>query len=519
MKRLSLLCLALAWTLPIAGQSATNQPPAAATDTPPSAVTNQPPAAATNEPPAGAARKPPAKLTAAQYKQLVDLSKGLKTALDAKNYLLAKEKLDAMLKVQPESEAHWYNLACVQSRLGELKDAVESLEKAVEKGWADFVHLERDEDLNALREEAGYKALIARKDQIQRDRAQKINEELTRMYGEGSLHRIDDERRIVFATTVDHRTLDDLCAALQGHADALSKELFEFKPERYVTVVVPKNWTGGMIGGLYNDTTAYLTARSIGSEMIHEFTHALHHGDRHARGQEHPIWLTEGLATLFEDSELEDGRAIPRHNHRLNYILSRVSVGRHVPWPKFMALTQADLLRWPNYGYGQARYMMFYLHEQGQLGPWYRNYVSGYGSDTNGVTAWEKTLGKPVADIEKDWCQWILTLSELPIRMKEGDPTIGIELSPAAEGLDVRVVASDSGAARAGLKVKDLVTRVDGQRVTSGLDLIQILIRHKVGDKVRVEYRRGVEYQTVDVELTAAPSPYKNRAPAKPAPK
>ncbi len=519
MKKLSLLCLALAWTLPVAGQSATNQPPAAVTNQPPAAVTNPPPAAVTNQPPAAEARKPPAQLTAAQRKQLVDLSKQFKEAFDTKNYLLAKEQVNAMLKIQPESEAHWYNLACAQSRLGELKDAVASLEKAVENGWADFVHQERDEDLEALRKEAGYKALIGRKDQIQRDRARKINEELTKLYGEGSLHRIDDERRLVFATTVDRRTLDDLCAALQGHADALSKELFEFKPERYVTVVVPKRWTGGMIGGMYSAATAYLTSRSIGDDMIHEFTHALHQGDLYARGQEHPIWLAEGLATLFEDSDLLDGRAIPRHNYRLNYILSRVSVNRQVPWPKFMALTQADLLRWPNYGYAQARYMMFYLHQQGQLGPWYRNYVSGYGSDTNGITAWEQTLGKPVADIEKDWCQWIQTLTEVPIRMKEGDPSLGLELSPASEGLTVRGVASDSGAASAGLKVKDLVTRVAGQRVTSGMDLIQILTRHKVGDKVQVEYRRGVEYETVDVELTATPSPYKKRAPAEPAPK
>jgi hypothetical protein len=40
-----------------------------------------------------------------------------------------------------------------------------------------------------------------------------------------------------------------------------------------------------------------------------------------------------------------------------------------------------------------------------------------------------------------------------------------------------------------------------------------------VGDKVRVEYRRGTDYTTVEVELTATPSPYKKRASAKPTPK
>jgi tetratricopeptide (TPR) repeat protein len=520
MKRLATLCLAMAWTLPVAARAATNTPPAAAgTSSVP--ATNQTPATATNKPPAAVAGKKPAKLNAAQVKQIVDLSKQLAEAFGAKKYDVAKEKLNALLKLQPENIGHWYNLACAQSRLGEKTEAIASLEKAVEHGWADFFHLERDEDLNPLREEAGYKALVGRKDQIQRDRAKKINDELTRRYGDGCLHSIDDEHRLVFATTVDQRALDELRATLQGYADALSKELFQFRPERYVTVVVPKNWTGGMIGGLYNSESAFLTSRSIGSEMIHEFTHALHHADCSGRGQpEHPIWLTEGLATLYEDSDLVDGRAVPRHNHRLNYVISRVSVNRQVPWEKFMALKQSDFLRWPNYSYGQARYMMFYLHEQGQLGAWYRNYIGGYGSDTNGVAAWEKTLGKPVAEIEKDWCGWVQTLSEQPIRLKEGDPTLGLTLAPAADGLTVRSVASDGGGAKVGLKGKEVLTRVDGQRVTSGMDLILVLNRHKVGDKVPVEYRRGSDYATVDIELTPAPSPYAKQSDrGKPAPK
>jgi hypothetical protein len=251
--------------------------------------------------------------------------------------------------------------------------------------------------------------------------------------------------------------------------------------------------------------------------MIHEFTHALHHGDQHGRGQEHPIWLTEGFGTLYENSDLEDGRAIPRHNHRLNYILSRVRVNRQMPWAKFMAQKQPDFLRWPNYNYAQTRYMMFYLYEQGKLGSWYQNYVTGYASDTNGVTAWERTFGKPLGEVEKDWCEWLQTLTALPIKLKEGDPSVGLTLSVAAEGLTVMGLAPGGGGAKAGLKVKDLVTRVDGQRIASGQDLIEVLTKHKVGDKVKVEYRRGTEYSIVEVELTPTPSPYKKPAPAPPA--
>lgn len=522
MKRLATLCLALAWTLPVAGWAATHTPPAAAAAGASSvAATRQAPATTTNQPPAAMAGKKPVQLNAAQIKRFEDLSKQFAEAFDAKKYDVAKEKINALLKLHPDNLACWYNLACVQSRLGEKREAIASLEKAVEHGWADFYHLERDEALNPLREEAGFQALVGRKDRIQRDRAKKINDDLVKQYGAGCLHDVDDEHRLVFATTVDPRTLDELRSTLQGYADALHKELFQFWPERYVTVVVPKNWTDGMIGGLYNSESAFLTSRSIGSDLIHEFTHALHHADRSGRGQpDHPIWLLEGLATLFEDSDLVDGRAVPRHNHRLNYVIGRVSVNRQVPWKEFMALTQADFLRWPNYSYGQARYMMFYLQEQGQLGSWYRNYVEGYGSDTNGVAAWEKTLGKPVAEIEKDWCKWVQTLSELPIRLKEGDPSLGLALAPAADGLTVHVVFGDGGAAKVGMQGLDVITRVDGQRVTSGMDLLQVLNRHRVGDKVRIEYRRGAAYATVDMELTPAPSPYAKSSDRRdPAPK
>jgi len=55
----------------------------------------------------------------------------------------------------------------------------------------------------------------------------------------------------------------------------------------------------------------------MGSILTHEFTHALHFADQEGRGQEHPIWIAEGLATLFESSKLLGGHAVPQANYRL----------------------------------------------------------------------------------------------------------------------------------------------------------------------------------------------------------
>jgi hypothetical protein len=471
---------------------------------------------ATNKPAATATNAPANRLSAEQRKQIGDLLKAVKTAFDEKKYADAKAKLLELLKIQPDAVEHWYNLACAQSRLGEKKDAIQSLETAAEKGWADFLHLERDADLDAIRGEPGYKKLIARKDELQKARAKKIHEQLVKQYGKDCLYHIDDKHRLVYATTVDQRTLEELRETLEGYAEALSKELFKFQQERYVTIVVPKTWNGGMIGGLYNDQSAALISRGVGDEMIHEFTHALHHGDQHGRDQEHPIWLTEGLASLYEDSEIEDGKAVPHHNYRLNHIYNRVRVNRQVEWSKFMAMKQPDFLKTPLYSYAQARYMMFYLHEQGKLSTWYQRYVTGYASDTNGVAAWETTFGRKLPEIEKDWAAWIQTLSRVPIRLKEGDPSLGLSLQQGPEGLTVTRIGAESLAGKSGLKTKDLITRVAGTRVVSGLDLVDILAKQKVGDSVTIEYRRGTEYQETKVQLIATPSPYRQKPPAKP---
>ncbi len=55
-----------------------------------------------------------------------------------------------------------YNIACGYALLGEKKEALDWLEKAVEAGWTDFAHIRRDSDLDSIRGEDRYKKLIER---------------------------------------------------------------------------------------------------------------------------------------------------------------------------------------------------------------------------------------------------------------------------------------------------------------------------------------------------------------------
>ena len=82
-----------------------------------------------------------------------------------------------------------YDAACLYALLGECERAIQCLRNALEKGYRDFVHIQRDTDLDNLRELPAFKALLAeyagiyqkeleglREDSIGREYIEKVSE-------------------------------------------------------------------------------------------------------------------------------------------------------------------------------------------------------------------------------------------------------------------------------------------------------------------------------------------------------
>lgn len=79
-------------------------------------------------------------------------------------------------------------------------------------------------------------------------------------------------------------------------------------------------------------------------------------------------------------------------------------------------------------------------------------------------------------------------------------PEIGISGTDADYGVSVNSVAENSPAAKAGIKVGDLIIKADGETVVSVAKINQIRLRHKAGEKmVLTVYRDG---GLTDVEIT-----------------
>jgi len=64
--------------------------------------------------------------------------------------------------LRPEDSMVHYNLACSYSLTGQCDLAAETLNRAINLGYADFDYMTRDPDLKNLREHAGYKKIRAR---------------------------------------------------------------------------------------------------------------------------------------------------------------------------------------------------------------------------------------------------------------------------------------------------------------------------------------------------------------------
>jgi serine protease Do len=76
------------------------------------------------------------------------------------------------------------------------------------------------------------------------------------------------------------------------------------------------------------------------------------------------------------------------------------------------------------------------------------------------------------------------------------------EENKVPEGIYVNSVVEFSGADRAGLKRGDIITKMDGKKVSTIEELIAVIGKHKVGDVVQVEiYDQLDSYKTVSVKL------------------
>jgi tetratricopeptide (TPR) repeat protein len=434
--------------------------------------------------------------------------------LEKKRYRQAADKYREILKTTPREPMVLYDLACACALAGDVNGAAAYLRRAVAAGYADFGRIEHNPDLDMVRSHGAYKSMLKMRDEIQLEAAQKKLDELRRQFGEGYTYEIDEGRKLIFATNQNLEMLRRMKEHLVAVADAQWSSLWDYKPSYYITVVCPDREmyrrvvANPSIAGQYSYHTRSLVSTDIGQTLDHEFTHALHHADEDARRIHAPTYISEGFATLFESSSLSGNELVPRKvSARLHTIRMAAGRNNHIPWDRFCSMSHCQFMqRDSGLKYCQSRYMMVYLWNRGDLKRWYRNYCSSYTRDQTGKLAWEKTCGKPLGEIERDWLNWLEGIKYEPPRgLYWGDWYFGIDFEQYENAVILYKLIPGSPADVCGLREGDILTRAGSKDIRSHNDLVDLLNSHEPGNEVKFEITRGREKMVIAVTLGSKP--------------
>ena len=338
--------------------------------------------------------------------------------LQAHDNTQAAKLIERYLEGAPDDSIMLYNAACVQCRLGEPDHGAALLSKAIKAGFADFSVIRRDPDLRPLREHPIYRAIIAAReaaDGLMADRRM----QRWRWTCTDSAYRfeIDQGRNLGFVSALDDDAHRGMRAMLDEQAAHLACTLFESpRPLGFVVIVIPTPddartlLTRANVTGLYNHRRGDLVTADPQRSLRHEFVHVLHHSHMDALGQQHPRWIQEGLALLYESYRIEpDGSVRFAPNDRQALVAMLARTGRLIPWTSLFSMSPAQLDAESARTYPQLRSIFRFLADSGRLQGWYHTYTGGFDDDPNAAAALEAAFGLPRTEIETRWRAWLET--------------------------------------------------------------------------------------------------------------
>jgi hypothetical protein len=146
-----------------------------------------------------------------------------------------------------------------------------------------------------------------------------------------------------------------------------------------------------------------------GGTLVHEMVHAF----LRANFAKCPVWFNEGFASLFEASSERDGHIVGLVNWRFKGLEKAIKEKRTIPFKQLTAKTGAEFYNGTNYGefYAQARYLCYYLQEQGLLITFYREFRKNVKNDPTGYETLSRVLGETDMDLfKKKWEKFMLGL-------------------------------------------------------------------------------------------------------------
>lgn len=463
--------------------------------------------------------------------RLAKLEKEVFEAFARKDLGAAERGLRELIPLDKNNFVPWYNLACALAMQGKNDEAVAMLRQSILRGFSDLRQMETDPNLDSVRALDGYRAIVAGWDKHQDRRIDDKLEAAKKVFGDdGSRGRYtiekDETLRLAYVSAFDATLFGQSKQEVSRLTRWWEKMVLPadeplrtggrtYRKPPWVLVILPtredyarwaarrfgERWQS--IGGNYSHDSKQLVAMDLGATVRHEYWHVLHWRHMDDLGQRQPIWVMEGLCSLVEDIEARGDDAFAAlPSWRTNMARRLAKNGALTPWDVLFAMDQKRFTgSRPLAFYAQSRAIFMYLLERGKLRDWYTAYVRGFKSDASGKAAFETVFDRPLKETEKDFRQWLKELPEVQETVGNGPANLPFDIGPGG-GDGPSIDSLPTGAARdAGLRLRDIITSIDGKPVRDLNELARILGEYEAGAQVEVGYRRGGKHGTGRVTL------------------
>ncbi len=141
----------------------------------------------------------------------------------------------------------------------------------------------------------------------------------------------------------------------------------------------------------------------------HEITHSLIQYDF----PDIPSWLNEGLASLHEKYVYTDGVMKGDFNWRILSLRRAFRENTYTGLKKLMETNDEELYgKRSAFYYAQSRFLLMYIQQKDLLDDYYLLFKKTAADDPTGITQFEKTLNKPLEDIDKELVDYINSFTQ-----------------------------------------------------------------------------------------------------------
>ncbi len=138
-----------------------------------------------------------------------------------------------------------------------------------------------------------------------------------------------------------------------------------------------------------------------GGTLVHEIVHPF----IAANFPDCPSWFNEGLASLYEQCGEENGALVGYTNWRLRELQLAIGKSKVPSFEQMMRTSKRGFYEEdPGTNYAQARYLCYYLQQQGKLNDFYRAFVKNVNEDPTGELTLQQTLQtNSLDDFKREW--------------------------------------------------------------------------------------------------------------------